>query len=98
MRIVDGVHVRPGNVSSMLPETFPHVRAPGTMSVSFGIVTMIDVFETLVVWRVTNAAGPELVRKFASVGSGKLLPVITTVVAWVALPVDGDAVPPVGHA
>ena len=56
---------------------------------------MMDVFETLVTC--SDVSGVPPTRKFASVGSGKLLPVITTVVGWVVLPTDGWAVPAVGH-
>src|SRR5512135_192371 len=79
------VHVRPGNVSSMAASVFPQTSAPPSSAWSDGTVTMIEVFELLVTWTGTSAPPT---RTFATTGSAKLLPVITTFVDWVAFPTD----------
>jgi hypothetical protein len=58
---------------------------------------MMEVFETLVTWRDASGVPDDARRKFAIVGSGKLLPETTTVVGCVALPTEGDATPATGH-
>jgi hypothetical protein len=50
-----------------------------------------------VTWRDVSGVPEDARRKFAIVGSGKLLPEITTVVVCVVLPTEGEATLATGH-
>jgi hypothetical protein len=92
------LHARPGNVRSMKPAVDVQVRLPPRSDWSGGSVTMMEVFDTFVTLSGAIGTVDDARRKFATAGSAKLLPVITTVVDCVTLPTDGDATPTVGQA